>query len=297
MGSLNRKIPPWVSWSIIGALLILIIAVVAYRGWEILSDETPASPPAPKKQPIRVPLFVDPFLVKHQARFHFTYDPPGLLKEYRESERLDDVIKGSRDHFETALRLMYWSRRQWEPGRPDPYPPINGMIILREIRAGRTSGFCAQYNYLFVQGLQSFSIPARYVTVLQHEVTEVWLADLGKWICFDPLYSCYYTDAGSQPLSVLEIYRRMKNSEPVMVAGRHSVPDIDAHLRKFLRFAVWLKNDHIGSPINFTDIERYKVYFVESPADSSGIPPGALRTWFPLDLYFDHRRPDDPPSG
>ena len=168
-----------------------------------------------KKKPIYVPLFIDPEKVVYKARFNFTFDPQEVLIHYRYSENLDVVIKNCIGDLEIAQKLMNWSREQWEPGRPDPYPPINAVKILEEIRSGRTDGFCAQYNYIFVQALQSLGMKSRYVTIKNHEVTEVWISEFKKWVCFDPLYNSIYLSKENIPLSVIEIYRNGYNNEVI----------------------------------------------------------------------------------
>jgi hypothetical protein len=184
-----------------------------------------------------------------------------------------------------AVRLMRWTRGQWEPGVPNPYPPLDARIILRDIRRGFTSGFCAQYNYVLAQALQSLGVPARYVSLVEHEVIEARLPDMGRWICLDPLYDAFYADETGRPLSVLEIHQRVLGGGAVSASGGQRIPDMKAHLQAFRSFAVWLKNDHIGSPLNFSDLEHYKVYFLDDPAAAPRAPAGALTTTRPEDLY------------
>jgi hypothetical protein len=275
------------------AIIILGYTLVQYLK---IKNEIPAEAIAthqkPDRKAIRVPLFTAPENVFYPPRFQFTYDPPQVLKKFRESENLDDIIDGSRNNFELARKLMNWSRSQWDPGRPDPYPPINAPDILREIRAKRTGGFCAQYNYVFVQGLQSFGIRARYVTINRHEVTEVWIHTYRKWICFDPLYDATYSDSRERPLSVFEIHQKVKNQQQVHIKSNQPIINSSSHLRQFSEFAVWLKNDHVSSPINFSDLEYFKVYFIESPEKRNSIPAKALTTSSPADLYFNPENPE-----
>jgi len=276
-------------WIVFSGLLIIILGYTLFQYLKI-RNEIPAKAIAshqnPSGKPIRVPQFIAPEKVSFPPRFHFTYDPPQVLKKFRESENLDSIVDGSQNDFELARKLMNWSRSQWDPGRPDPYPPINALDILREIRAKRTGGFCAQYNYVFVQGLQSFGIRARYVTIVNHEVTEVWIQTYRKWVCFDPLYDAYYTDRLGTLLSVFEIYQKVSKQQQVRISSNQSVTDPPSHLRQFCKFAVWLKNDHISSPVNFSDLEYFKVYFIESPERRDSIPAAALSTSSPKDLYF-----------
>lgn len=266
------------------------IAAMAWLRFPQRSPEPESAGPrptvgAPGDGRIRVPLFVDPSRVRPTPRFRFSFDPPEALAPLRASEKLDGVLADAADDLTRVTRLMRWSRAQWEPGIPSPYPPIDAMAILADIRRGFTGGFCAQYNYVLVQALQSFGIPARYVSVVDHEVAEAFLPDRHRWICIDPLNDTLYRDDRGEPLSVLEIHRRVLAGQPVTLDQGHRVKEPASHLQLFRTFAVWLKNDHITSPINFTDLERYKVYFLDSGDATSPPAGGGLWTSEPADLY------------
>jgi len=224
--------------------------------------------------------------VRHHPRFHFTFDNEEILKPLRKREKLDQLIAGENTDMEVFLRLMKWVRSQWSPGRPDPYPPIDATVILDKIRKGETGGFCAQYCYVLVQCLQSLGYKARYVTVKGHEVTEVWSPWLSKWVMLDPLYELYVTK-GTTPLSVLEIHNRIIQGEhDLEVHAKKDPGDLSEYISRYEKFAVWCKNDHVFLSINFFDIERYKIYFLDNPEERMYVPAGSLYTFFPEDLYF-----------
>src|SRR5262249_42464020 len=127
------------------------------------------------------------------------------LARFRQAESLDAVVAGAVSDEERARKLLHWTRAQFEPGRPDPYPQPDAMKTLSEIRAGRTGGFCAQYAFVLVQALQSFGKPARVVTIVNHEVVETWLADQARWTMLDPLFELQVLDSGGRSLSAIEI--------------------------------------------------------------------------------------------
>ncbi len=210
-----------------------------------------------------------------------TFDPPDVLAVLRREERLDAVVADAGSDLETFERLMDWTRHQWEPGTPNPYPPLNARIILKDIRRGFTSGFCAQYNYVLAQSMMSLGYKARYVTLIDHEVIEAWLPAEGRWICLDPLYDAMYLDDKGRPLSVLEITLRVRSGAPPAPSPGCLEGAAEMEQHAFRQFAVWLRNDHISHPINFTDIERYKVHF---RFDGEPVPDG-LSTSYPIDLY------------
>lgn len=156
---------------------------------------------------------------------------------------------------------------------------------MRDIRRGFTGGFCAQYNYVLAQALQSLGIPARYVSLIEHEVIEARLPDEGRWICLDPLYDTIYRDETGEALSVHAIHERVTSGRPVILSHPTLAAEKPSHMNSFRAFAVWLKNDHISAPVNFTDLERYKVYYVPQGTDPAGLPAGALQTSEVADLY------------
>lgn len=284
-------IPPWILWAIIVSFMYAVIFFIAYdigkRTIQLKYSEINAKEIKKVIQkPIEVPPFVPPEKVRHHPRFCFTFDNSETLKPLRKKEKLDQLIAEAKTNMEVFRRLMSWVRAQWSPGRPDPYPPINAIVILDKIRRGETGGFCAQYCFVLVQCLQSFGYKARYVTIKGHEVTEVWSSELSKWVMLDPLYELYISK-GVSPLSVLEIHNMILRGEQDMEVHVKKDPgDLHEYLSRYKRFAVWVKNDHVSSPINFFDIERYKIYFLDDPNERMDVPMGSLYTLFPEDLYF-----------
>lgn len=137
-------------------------------------------------------------------------DEPRVL-DLRRQERLDDVIKGAHGQLETFKRLTAWTRAQFEPGFPDPYPLCNGVSILSDIRSGKTGGFCGQYSYILGDALKSFGYFAiRYVELESesgagHFAVEAWCDDLSRWVLLDPLNAALYIRDGA-PLSSVEIH-------------------------------------------------------------------------------------------
>jgi hypothetical protein len=284
-------IPTWILWAVVVSFVYAVSLFIAYdvgkknsrlnEGAFKVKQEKRG-----KSDPVEVLFFIPPEKVHYQARFNFTFDNEEILRALRNREKLDTVIAGAKTNIEVFLRLMKWVRAQWSPGRPDPYPPIDAVVILDKIREGVTGGFCAQYCVVLVQCLQSFGYKARYVTIKRHEVTEVWSPRLSKWVMLDPLYELYISK-GVNPLSVLEIHNMVLRGEQDMEIHAKKHPgDLREYLSRYERFAVWSKNDHVSSPINFFDIERYKIYFLDDPNEQMAVPLGSLYTPFPEDLYL-----------
>ena len=288
-------IPTWTLWAVIVSFMYVVIFFTAYdigkrttqlKYLGIKAKEVKRA----TGNPIEVPLFVSPERVRHHSRFRFIFDNEEILRPLRKREKLDQVVAGAKTDMEVFLRLMKWVRAQWSPGRPDPYPPINAIVILDEIRKGETGGFCAQYCFVLVQCLQSLGYKARYVTVKGHEVIEVWSPELSKWVMLDPLYELYVS-TGVTPLSVFEIHKMIiRGAHNLEVHAKKDPGDLRVYLSRYKKFAVWSKNDHVSSPINFFDIERYKIYFLDQPNERMYVPEGSLYTFFPEDLYFNPLR-------
>lgn len=287
---LHRKLPRWAFWLTFFIIIYMMSLVIAYEAgkgtFRVNILDIGLNLTKTGKKPIAVPLFVSPENTYHSPRFRFTFDPPEVLRPLREREQLDHLISGKSSDIERFEKLMRWVRNQWPPGRPDPYPPINAMLILDKIRKKETGGFCAQYCFLLVQSLQSLGYKARYVTIRKHEVAEVWSPEFSKWVMLDPMYELYVLK-NHIPLSALEIHYMINRRENgLQISAKRSPGDLKDYLSRYEKFAVWAKNDHVSSPINFSDIERYKIYFLKYPKERKHLPPETLFTFFPEDLYF-----------
>ena len=257
--------------------------------WNSAGDTTPSR--RQENEPLMaVHLFADPDGVRHFSRFRFVYENPAVLQDLRRQEGLDEVIADAEGDQEIFRRLMGWVRDQWEPGRPDPYPPPEARIILRDIRQGVTGGFCAQYCFVLLQAISSFGAPARCVTVEGHEVIEAWLRDEKRWVMFDPLNNLQVIDNDGRSLSALEIWERSDDPSGLRITTGHRCTEGQStYLDRYRHFAVWLRNDFVSQPMNFTDFDRYRVWF--DPSGVAVVSPASLRTSFALDLYPERMAP------
>jgi hypothetical protein len=147
------------------------------------------------------------------SNYVFTYENWMEPKVWtlRKQENLDSVIEGAKTDIEIFKRLTVWSRRQFQPGNPDPYPMSNGVDLLRDIRSGKTGGFCGQYTYLLADALKSFGFfDVRYVELWRdpqnsHFLLEAWSNQFRRWVLLDPLYALTVTDQQNQPLSAWDV--------------------------------------------------------------------------------------------
>jgi hypothetical protein len=286
--TLRSHVPGWLVLAASGAVVLLITAIaVATR-----VEKREVAPPPVAGPAMRVPLFVDPNQVVHEPRFRFTFDPPEALIELRHRERLDSVVAGAAGDLDRFRSLTAWARAQFEPGIPNPYPPLDARIILRDVRSGFTGGFCAQYNFVLGQALMSLGYPSRYVTVVDHEVLESWARDEGRWVCLDPLHAATYVDEEGRALSVYELCERSRAGKPIIPA-EGSLPGTASEVsRAFEEFSVWIRNDHVSRPLNFSDLDRYKVTYIFDGEDLRAVGRSRLTTSILGDLYYD---PESPP--
>lgn len=134
------------------------------------------------------------------------------LAQLRDSENFKNLTGSSEWDFLQAL--CDWTHRQWRWSTPDPYPLCNGIDILRDIRAGKTGGFCGQYGYVLADVLKSMGFfHVRYVELWSnkgagrsHFVVEVWSDQWEKWVVLDADYNMFYEISSSRvPANALEI--------------------------------------------------------------------------------------------
>ncbi len=214
-----------------------------------------------------------------ESRFRFYYDRPADLKTLYVNEKLN-LLKRESD-WETVLAVLRWSSKQFKSAHPDTYPSQNASVLIPLLRSGQVKGFCAQYCYVCVQALQSMGFFARYVTLLGHEVCEVWVPSLEQWVCLDPTSGSTFVDERGKRCSVLDIAR---GQGPLKVVGElpGNVNDFRA---RFRRLSYWLRNDLATHPINIYDLDKYKCRVIFSSDDFRELPPGGLYSVFPEELY------------
>jgi len=285
------RLPAAVVLGVLAAAVLFFSAIGLWRYRALRERDSRVQPPTPivvatpAPDPLDLYRVIDPATVDHQSRFHFTFDTPKGLAPLRREESLDEVVGGGPLDQEKLLRLMRWTRAQWEPGRPDPYPPFDAREILDLIRSGRTSGFCAQYAFVLVQAIQSFGVPARGVTITGHEVIEAWLVNEERWVMLDPHHELVVLDKDGRMLSALEIRLAGRQGRSLRMLEGHSYPGTRAeYLNRYRRLAIWLRNDHVSRPMNYMDLERYRVWF-NPGRDNAFISPASLVTVFAGDLY------------
>ncbi|MCH2175331.1 MAG: hypothetical protein MK193_06345, partial [Lentisphaeria bacterium] len=149
---------------------------------------------------------------RYATRLQFEYQNPKhpQLQYLYKKEKLAELKQDS--EFETLIHVLNWTRQQWEPGSPEIYPPWNANVILSSIRAGQTSGFCAQYSQVLVQTLTAMGHQARYLWLTEHFGVEVFSNELNQWLIIDPLYNCVIKQ-GDKFLNAYDVFTALQSED------------------------------------------------------------------------------------
>lgn len=149
------------------------------------------------------------------------------------------VIEPSDNDITKIIKIQHWVRQQEsdeqfysQPGR-DSSPVLDDtedpQKYLEEQRRGVRSA-CRRFSYILTGSLLSQGINARLVALtanfdrsssLSHNVVEVWLSPLNKWIVVDPTLDAFVLVNGNLA-SVLEIHNATR-------AGSRETISLDQH--------------------------------------------------------------------
>lgn len=148
------------------------------------------------------------------------FDNPEL-KQFREENKLDEVVAGAQTEWELIEKLCIWTTKRWEKGHLNKiYPAWNAREILKQADDGTPiGGFCQQYNLVLLQACESFGLVGRIVSLGSgnmtdkirsgHETCEIWSNEYDKWVYIDGNTGWYLIDSETKtPLSHLELRER-----------------------------------------------------------------------------------------
>lgn len=199
-----------------------------------------------------------------------------FIPEHWKEPKLRELFQGedfknmtAPGEFELFLAGCDWTHRQWASGYPEPYPLCNAIDILRDIRGGRTGGFCGQYAYVLADVLKASGFFAvRYVELARpdgqgHFVVEAWSDEHAKWAVLDPAYNIWYRlAAGGIPASALEVRDSLFGGPAVEpVAARGTLDPGAAGLAAFYsHVAVSLRSDLMRSTRPLTIQDRLDTF-------------------------------------
>jgi len=195
-------------------------------------------------------------LVNHSrivSSFDFPMENPlhPKLRQLRMEYNLDSVVAGAVTQLDTLRALSSWVAGQWDWYLLPPDREIkewDALDILDEGPDGKQrGGYCLHYAISLMQAVQSFGFPARVVNCNYsvwsgHEMTEVWVGDLSKWILMDGNFDIYFADNESkEPLNTLELHQRFLE---------HYYPGESIDRDDWSRPSFVSRTEHAGKPSN-----------------------------------------------
>jgi hypothetical protein len=175
--------------------------------------------PGPALPPLMVVQSDIQSIVRSPVVFHYERPDQKDVVAFRKAAKLDEVVKGAKDDFEKLVKLMDWvgscknnrkARKHMQKGR---YTwDINRVF---EVVDGTPTiyGHCMSYcEVLCYAAIAMGYVSARHNAVggfrqATHEICDIWVPSLGKWVYFDPSLTSYYADKKTKtPLSTLELH-------------------------------------------------------------------------------------------
>ena len=116
------------------------------------------------------------------------------------------LVAGNKGEFEQLKALLDWvakrENKRPELRNPDGSYPWNIHQVVKEENGGTVYGHCMSYCEAFVSAAISLGWQARHFAIkgfrdTNHEVAEVWVNELRKWVYMDPslhTYLCGHKD-------------------------------------------------------------------------------------------------------
>jgi hypothetical protein len=149
------------------------------------------------------------------------------LVELRRRFELDAVAGGGSD-LERVRAVRAWIRSLSVHRMPHRMPPWDALLILDRASRQVDAFICMHTAVSLVQCCRALGMQARVVNlhqgvvagilfppandsnvhVLEHVVTEVWLAEWSKWVAIDADHDCHY-EINGVPQSAWEIHRQV----------------------------------------------------------------------------------------
>ncbi len=176
--------------------------------------------PCPEWKPLRVVEADIQTIVRSPIVFQYERPDQPALVRFRREARLDDVVAGANDDFEKLVRLTDWvgscqnvrgTKRETSPGW---YAWDIEKVFSVENGTNRIYGHCMSYCEVLVSAATALGyVGARHWAIqgfrsMGHEVAEVWIPCLRRWVYLDPSLCHYYYDKETRvPLNLIEIHR------------------------------------------------------------------------------------------
>ena len=133
-----------------------------------------------------------------------SYDNP-MLKELRETFKLDEVVAPGKSEYEKQRLLMTWVWGQWDHGHAQELYNLRDPVwILSEARKEHIFQ-CMHSGSVLASVMASMGWICRVAGSSSHTWNEVWSNQHRRWMMFDPTANLRYERKGV-PLSTYEVY-------------------------------------------------------------------------------------------
>lgn len=177
-----------------------------------------AEPEAALKTGVTVKSSAIEKIVNSTVPFEYERQDQADLAWVRRTFKLDEVIAGKKTELEQLAALNTWvaSRKNNREGNWHPktrHYPWDIRVILRDEDGGTIYGHCGSYCVTLVTAAGAFGWQGRHIANSgyrrrSHEVPEIWVNELRKWVYFDPSLDAMYFDATTgEPLHSLQMHR------------------------------------------------------------------------------------------
>ncbi len=158
-------------------------------------------------------------IIRSPIEFHYERPDQPEVVAFREAAGLDEVVEGAESDFDKLVKLMDWvgschNDREKRPHMVDGRYTWDINKVFEIVDGTPTIyGHCMSYAQVLVYAAISMGyVGARHYAVAgfrsaYHEVADIWVPSLGRWVYFDPSLTSYYMDKETgEPLSSLDIH-------------------------------------------------------------------------------------------
>ncbi len=171
-------------------------------------------------------------------------DEPGPT-ELRTKYDLEQLVASASDDTAKLVALTGWAHTRWkhngsnQPSNPDP------LTILKEASQGKRFR-CVEYGEVITGAAQALGMPARVLGIKTsdaatrrvgagHVVSEVWLADRGKWAFADGQFG-YVPMLNGVPLNAVEFQWAIATADPGLTLASAEGPVVDKARLYYLKW-------------------------------------------------------------
>lgn len=162
-----------------------------------------------------------------KSNANFTYSKHHPMFEQLEREyKIKDIASADSD-FEKSVNMLNWvAENNYHKGNSNNDINWNSLELLKQsYKKDSENGInCRGLATILTECLLCLGLNARTVYIMpcspydgdNHVVTEVFIADLQKWIMLDPTFNIYFTNQQGEPLSLLEMRTYLANQDELI---------------------------------------------------------------------------------